>query len=88
MQRPSVGQFPARHPTPQVLHDPRCRLDAHVGDEKTGFEFLEHLLVDGALAENEVANAVGELAARAGERTGQARPEGAAGVCVVPFVRA
>ena len=64
VQRPRVGQFPARHATPEVAKDTRCRLDAHVGHEKTGFEFLQHLFVDGAGAENEVANAVAELAAR------------------------
>ena len=67
-QRLRVLEFAARHARLDRVHDPGGGGHAHVGEQQAGFQLLQHRLVDGAFAAQEIADAARDVPPRFGER--------------------
>ena len=51
----------------QLIHDFGCGLDADIGAQQAGFEFIQRIAVDSFLAEEQIRHAVAEAATGFGQ---------------------
>ncbi|MCY1424132.1 hypothetical protein D9M71_398680 [compost metagenome] len=63
VQRIAVGQLLARDLLGQALDDHRSGFDADVGGQQAGFDFIQQVVIDGFLAEEQAGHALADAGA-------------------------
>ena len=76
VQSLGVGEFAPRHAVLEGFHHALGGGDSDIGGQQAGFQILEDVVVDGALAKQQVADAGAQALPRLAERGVQAPPEG------------
>ena len=83
VKRDRIVQLFAFYPLRERIHDALRRFDADVGAQQTAFERFENLVVDGLLAEQQIADPARQRGTGLRESTAQAAKEPSLGVLVV-----